>query len=281
MIVDRHYDDKFFWPKGVRMVIGLTFDVQGGEPIRPGKNGLLNIEDYEIGEYDPNTGVWRLLRILEDEGIKGTFLTCGGIVERFPELARAVVAKGHELAGHGYHHEVARELPKDEEREVIRKTIERQKATVGFRPAGWRTCTQSTNTNDLLLDFDFQWNSNSFSFDLPFLRERDGKVMVELPRHIFGDGRIYGHFDGGTPENARSIWMSAFDELYDESRDRPTYMPFQIHPAISGRPGRARAFRDTLRHIKGRDGIWFATGTEIATWCLDNVFAQKTAAAAE
>ena len=281
MITDRHFDDKFFWPKGVRMVIGLTFDVQGGEPIRPGKNGLMNLEDYAIGEYDPNTGVWRLLRMLENEGIKATFLTCGGIVERYPDLARAIVSKGHELAGHGYHHEVARELKKEEEHEVIRKTIERQKATVGYRPAGWRTCTQSTNTNDLLLDFDFQWNSNSFSFDLPFLWERDGKVLVELPRHIFGDGRIYGHFDGGTPDNAQSIWKYAFDELYEESKDRPTYMPFQIHPAISGRPGRARALRDTLRYIKGHDGVWFATGTEVASWCLKEVFVQKSAAAAE
>jgi len=36
-------------------------------------NGLMDNEEYSIGEYGPNTGVWRLLKMLDEEGVKGTF----------------------------------------------------------------------------------------------------------------------------------------------------------------------------------------------------------------
>src|SRR5215475_10660219 len=54
--------------------------------------------------------------------------------------------KGHEIAGHGYHHEVARDLTRDEEREVMRRTIEMIEKRAGKRPVGWRSCTQSPNS---------------------------------------------------------------------------------------------------------------------------------------
>jgi hypothetical protein len=44
------------------------------------------------------------LRILEQEGVTATFLTCGAIAERYAEAVNATVQKGHEIAGHGYHH---------------------------------------------------------------------------------------------------------------------------------------------------------------------------------
>ena len=41
--------------------------------------------------------------------------------------------------------------------------------------------------------------------------------------------------------------------------------------------------RGIIRHMKGAGGVWFATGTETARWCLENVFKDRAAkvAAAE
>ena len=44
---------------------------------------------------------------LDETGVKATFLTCGGIAERYPEAVKAIAQRGHEIAGHGYHHEKA------------------------------------------------------------------------------------------------------------------------------------------------------------------------------
>ena len=272
MVDEYHYDGSFSWPDRRRVAVTLTFDFQGGEDVRPLANGTINHEQYTQAEYGPNTAVWRILRILEDEDVKATFLTCGGIAERYPDAVAAIVAGGHEVAGHGYHHEVARNLTRDEENEVMRKTAAIIRTTAGAAPAGWRSCTQSPNSVALLMEHGYLWNSNSFSHDLPFLWRDGGRELVELPRQPFGDGRAYGHGDSGNPADALVIWTGMFDELHAESARAPTYCPFQFHPYISGRPGRARSLRAIIRHMKQAEGVWFATGSEVAQWCLDELF---------
>lgn len=275
MIKEHHYNDGFSWPEGARIAVALTFDFQGGEDVKPNKDGILNYEEWTQGEYGPNTGVWRLLRMLDEEKIRATFLTCGAIAERYPEAMKAIVAKGHEIAGHGYHHETARFLKRDEENDVMTRTTTIIQQRTGHKPIGWRSCTQSTNTIGLLMDHGYLWNSNSFSHDLPFLYEREGKLLIELPRHPFGDGRGYGHFDSGTPDTVTTIWTRAFNQLHRESKAAPTYMPFQIHPYISGRPGRADALQEMVQTMKKAGGVWFASAEEISRWCLDKVFATQ------
>jgi hypothetical protein len=57
-----------------------------------------------------------------------------------------------------------------------------------------------------------------------------------------------------------------------ESKEHPTYCPFQFHPYISGRPGRAATLRAIIQHMKAVDGVWFPTGSEVASWCRDELF---------
>ena len=274
MLKEFHCDSGFTWPDNRRTAVTLTFDFQGGEDVRPGKDGKIDHEEYTQCEYGPHTAIWRILRILEQENVKATFLTCGGIAERYPEAVKAIAAKGHEVAGHGYHHEVARDLTREQETDVMQRTTDMIRGRAGKRPVGWRSCTQSTNSLELLMEHGYLWNSNSFSHDLPFLWESGGRVLVELPRQPFGDGRTYQHRnnDAGNPHNSLIVWKGMFDEFHEESALEPTYCPFQFHPYISGRPGRAKALRTIIQHMKKADGVWFATGSEIARWCLDEVF---------
>ncbi len=65
---------------GVRRSITLTFD-DGPSPSTP-----------------------RLLEYLASENIRATFFECGKNVERHPDIARAVLAAGHEVGNHTYSH---------------------------------------------------------------------------------------------------------------------------------------------------------------------------------
>ena len=85
MLVEHHAKEKVFWPDGYRLAVALTFDFQGGEDVRPDRNGRTNHEEWTQAEYGPNTGIWRILRILEENKVKATFMVCGGIAERYPE----------------------------------------------------------------------------------------------------------------------------------------------------------------------------------------------------
>lgn len=268
MLEERQIKEKLGWPEGRRIAVMLSFDFQGGEDLRPNKNGIMNHEEWTQAEYGPRTGIWRILRIFDECGVKATFLTCGAIAERYPEQLKAIVRQGHEVAGHGYHHEVARDLTQEQEREVIEKTTAMIEQRAGKRPVGWRSCTQSPNSIELLMENGYLWNSNSFSYDLPFLWEQGRRLLVELPRQPFGDGRAYGHRDTGNPNDALVIWKGMFDDFYEESKFGPAFCPFQFHPYISSRPGRARALREIIQYMKKHDGVWFATGSEIAGLAL-------------
>ncbi len=268
MLQERQIIENLSWPEGRRIAVMLSFDFQGGEDLRPNKNGIMNHEEWTQAEYGPRTGVWRILRILDECGVKATFLTCGGIAERYPDQVKAIVQHGHEVAGHGHHHEVARDLTREQEREVIQKTTAMIEKRAGKRPVGWRSCTQSPNSIELLMEHGYLWNSNSFSYDLPFLWDHEKRTLVELPRQPFGDGRAYGHGDSGNPHDALVIWKGMFDEFYEESKLGPAFCPFQFHPYISSRPGRARALKEIIQYMKKHEGVWFAKGSEVAELAL-------------
>ncbi|MEO8155929.1 MAG: XrtA system polysaccharide deacetylase [Rhizobacter sp.] len=48
--------------------------------------------------------VARLLQRFDEHGARATFFTLGWIAERYPQVVRDIVARGHELASHGYGH---------------------------------------------------------------------------------------------------------------------------------------------------------------------------------
>ena len=271
---ETHFNNSFRWPEGKRMTVALTFDFQGAEGVPVPKSGNQDYEAYTQAEYGPHTGIWRLLDILAEENVKATFFTCGAIGERYPDAVKAIAAAGHEVAGHGYHHEIARDLKPAEETDVMERTTARLKSVVGTPPRGWRSCTQSPNTLELLIEQGYLYNSNSFSHDLPFLYENNGKALVELPRQPFGDGTLFGHRHGeyGNPFHGLETWKAYFDELYHEAAARPGYIPFTLHPYIIGRPGRTLALRGIIQHMKKAGNIWFATGEELADWCVNDIF---------
>lgn len=58
-------------------------------------------------------GMPKLLALLDDLGAKATFFTTGATAERFPDMVGDLVARGHELACHGYSHVNFKLMPDD------------------------------------------------------------------------------------------------------------------------------------------------------------------------
>src|SRR5690606_34215594 len=46
----------------------------------------------------------RVLQLMSDAGVYGTFFTLGWIAQRFPEIVRRISDEGHEVASHGMRH---------------------------------------------------------------------------------------------------------------------------------------------------------------------------------
>ena len=88
-------------------------------------------------EYGSRVGVWRLLNMFDQHQIKATFYCCALALERNPELAQEIVARGHEVCGHGYRGEEYHSTTVEQERESISKTIVSLRRPTRRRPGGW------------------------------------------------------------------------------------------------------------------------------------------------
>ena len=100
-------------------------------PIPAGQRDLFNESFFEYGS---RVGVWRILNLLDKYDVESTFFCCALAFERNPEVARAVVHRGHEVCGHGYRWEEYHNKTRKEEEDAIRMTVESLTATTGERP---------------------------------------------------------------------------------------------------------------------------------------------------
>jgi polysaccharide deacetylase family protein (PEP-CTERM system associated) len=85
----------------------------------------------------------RILALFERAGVRATFFTLGWVAERYPALIRRIVAGGHELASHGYGHELVHAIGP----EAFRADLRRAKAVLedagGVAVIGYRAPTFS------------------------------------------------------------------------------------------------------------------------------------------
>jgi len=107
---------------------------------------------FDDGPHPQNTP--RLLDILAEYRVHATFFVIGAQVRRYPEIARRIVAEGHELGNHTWHHPyltgysdagVLAEI--DRTQEMIWQTVGQLPAT--FRPPyGAMSARQSRMLHD-------------------------------------------------------------------------------------------------------------------------------------
>jgi glycosyltransferase involved in cell wall biosynthesis len=111
---------------------------------RPGRRDIaLTFDDGPDEAFTP-----RLLDLLAALRVRGTFFLVGEKVERHPELARRIVAEGHELGNHSYTHAEFGSLSLRQADEEIRRTQQAIERIQGrpcrwFRPPKGKLCAAS------------------------------------------------------------------------------------------------------------------------------------------
>lgn len=85
----------------------------------------------------------RILSAFDRAGVRATFFTLGWVAERQPALVRRIAAAGHELASHGFGHDLVNELGESRFREDIRRAKRVLEDVSGVRVVGYRAPTFS------------------------------------------------------------------------------------------------------------------------------------------
>jgi len=224
-----------------------------------------------IYEYGARAGVWRILREFERRSLPLTVFAVGMALERNPEVARAFVALGHEVACHGYRWIHYQDVPEHIEREHMRRCVEVVSALLGRHPEGWYTGRDSPNTRRLVVqEGGFLYDSDYYGDDLPFWTEVDMGNNQRQPQLIVpytldtNDMRFASPQGFNSGEQFFNYLKDAFDVLYAEGQDTPKMMSVGLHCRIIGRPGRFAALQRFLDHVQQHDRVWITTRAAIA-----------------
>jgi peptidoglycan/xylan/chitin deacetylase (PgdA/CDA1 family) len=221
--------------------LGYAADVGRGLRARP--------DDAEPGLA---VGLPRILRLLDEVGIRATFFAEGWAVLHHRAVMADLLERGHELALHGWVHERWAELdPHDQERllvdgaEVLRQAGEPQP---GFRAPGG---VLAPATAGLLADLGFRFDSSLLDADddppgelrtLP-----DGLVNVPWRWDMVDHWQYHMRTDRAVgPPDLADIWL----RFVDAAVERGELVTFIAHPRTSGLDDdRFAAFERVVRRV--------------------------------
>jgi peptidoglycan/xylan/chitin deacetylase (PgdA/CDA1 family) len=233
----------------------------------PFPRDIRNLAMESMYEYGSRVGVWRILEALESAGIPSTFFACAVAFEQNPDVARAVVAAGHEVCSHGYRWEEVFRLTKEEEREHIRLAVESFEKTCGKRPVGWY-CRYgaSVHTRKLVTEEGgFLYDSDAYNDDVPYFVDVEGTRRLVVPYTCdVNDIRFWNSPGLSQADDFFQYMRESFDVLHNEAARGPRMMSIGLHPRMIGRPGRIRSLKRFFDYAAGFEGVWFATREDIA-----------------
>ena len=283
----------FTWPGGRRLALSIVVNVEEGaeQNIRDGDKGPEPVDELSAVpkrpmrmhgnesnyQYGIKAGAPRILKLLDEHRIEATWTAAALALERAPELAAAIVARGDEVCCHGWRWAHQFWMDEDKERDFIRKGWESIQRTTGKRPTGWLSRYLHTDaTRRLLVEEGFAYHMDDYSDDFPFwdvVETAQGtKPIVILPYAIDSNDMKFWLAPALTARDWLQYATDTFDQMHAEAMDGETkMMSLGLHLRIIGRPGRIGALRGFLEHVAHKPGVWVASRQKIAAAFADAV----------
>ncbi len=271
------------WPKNARVAISFVINYEegaeltplngdafsetyGGEfPLSAKPKGIRNTSQESIFEYGSRAGLWRLLRLFDEEKIPLTFFITGYALYLNPVFCTYLKSTPHEIAGHGWRWIDYASLSKEEEKKHIIQCIETITTLTGKHPKGWYTGRKSEHTRALLLEIgDFLYDSDSYADDVPYFEQEHLIIPYTLDCNDFRYTTSPGF---STADDFFQHLKNTFDYLYEENRS--TLMSIGLHTRITGHPGRCLALKKFINYLKNFPDIWIARRIDIAKHWLN------------
>jgi peptidoglycan-N-acetylglucosamine deacetylase len=258
-----------------RLTVALTFDHDSiSDGVRRGDPPV----KMSHAEFGVRVGAPRILALLADRQIPSTWFVPGHTLVTFPESTQAILAGGHELACHGWFHEDAATMARDEEREMIERSAAAVADVTGSRPKGWRAPYWSLSgaSTELIEDAGFAYDSSLMADDYALYRIRRGD------RHSVTEGTRFGregalievpvtwalddwpHFEpsGDTGRDGLSAPSKVLEIWTGELRYAHAHAPgglltVTMHPECIGRGHRMAMLERFIDAAAGLDGVVF------------------------
>jgi peptidoglycan/xylan/chitin deacetylase (PgdA/CDA1 family) len=261
---------RFSWPGGARCAVMLCFDVDGETTaLEQDPHAADRVTTWSQCTYGPRVGAPRILGLLDHLGVGATFFIPAYIARNHQAMTRAVVSCGHEIGAHGDIHERLHGLSRQQEAEILRRSIGVLEEVAGKRPIGYRAPWFELNpwTPELLMEHGFEYCASGMGDDIPY---QYANGMIEIPGQWMLEDWEQFAFNadpawGSIPQNCSSVydlWWREFEAMHRYG----CCFVLTLHPWLSGRPSRVQLLERLIRDMRAMGDVWFAQGHEIAAW---------------
>ena len=270
-----------FWPGDTRLVVSISMQFEaGGQPLKGTDSPFPKVDFPDSVPADPATNTWfaygyregipRLLDLWDRHGVKVTSHMIGDAVKRHPQLAREIVARGHEAAGHGPRWSSQFAMSRDEERTFLRQAASMVQDVTG-QPVSGYNCNwlrRGPNTLALLQELGYVYHIDDVSRDEPFIEQVNGQDFVVVPYTLRNNDIVLIEGRNYSPSQFLEQVKLDFDQLYEEAGSRRRMMSISAHDRISGTPQMVRVWDEFLRYANRHPGVAFMRKDAIAQYTL-------------
>ena len=234
---------------------------------------MLDTANWTWREYGQRVGIWRLMDVFDQMAVAPS-CTCNGLilVER-RRIIDAVKERGWELVPHNwaqndlltyYAHRP------DEERAVIRKTLDKYQEVVGRPAKAWLSSAirGTVHTPAFLKEFGLVAYCDYLNDDQPYLIDTVHGPIVCVPySNDINDFNMFAR-GGLSTRDGLDMLKACFDQFYAEGAASGRIMNIGLHPHVIGQAFRIGALREFIGYIKDQSKVWFPSREELATWYL-------------
>lgn len=163
--------------------------------------------DFDAPITDRVVGnVEKILALLDECAVKGTFFVQGRVAEAFPAMVQGLVAEGHEVQSHGYSHRPLFEMSEREVRDELLRARDSVQDAAGvpvdsFRAQDFSIGSENLWALDVVADVGFKVDSSIFPmrmsrYGIPgwevaphYVTLSSGARLLEVPVAIWTVGR--------------------------------------------------------------------------------------------
>lgn len=270
------------WPGGRRLALWICPNILHYEylpPPDPWLNAWARMEapdvmGYGRQEYGGRVGFWRVLEVLDRLGVRPTAVLNTAALRVYPDIAAAIRERAWDIAGHGeLNSRFIYGMPPEAELACYRRMLDDVEQATGVRMQGMggpgpQAATE--NTPELLAQAGFSYYTDLFLDEQPVPMDVRGGRLLAMPYSVeLNDSPVLG--SAHEADHFAAIVRRQFDVLYRDAEDNGRVMCVSIHPVLFGQPHRIRHLQAALEYVLSFDGVWHATGAEIASWTLQEL----------
>jgi peptidoglycan/xylan/chitin deacetylase (PgdA/CDA1 family) len=283
---------RIVWPGGARLALWVAPNIEFYEldpPPNPFRKAWPrphpDVLGYATRDYGNRVGQQRLMRVLDRYGIRASVSLSTAVLIHHPEIIAMGKDRGWEFFSHGiYNTRYVYGMSEEEERAMLAESMALIAEHTGQHCDGYLApaLSHSEVTIDLFAELGGLYTCDLFHDDQPTpVKTRSGARFVSIPYSLELNDTIVYVVQKVEPRRYARMIKDAFDRLYREGERSGTVLCIPLHPYQVSHPHRLAALEEALDYICGHEGVWKATGREIAKYYLEHYYDQALAAIAE